>query len=134
MYANDKCTIWLHALDYMPVVVPRCFFSETSESIESTNGVQIQKTAKVIFKYPKSIPFSESKDFVLAGDKSALKIAKPLFLGPDTFLGGNTFMWTIEDRANAFREIRSAGAFTIMSAVYKDFGRPQMRHWELVCR
>lgn len=134
MYANSSCTIWLYAMDYMPVVIPKCFFSESSEASESTDGVQISKTAKAIFQYSKSIPFSESHDFILPGDKSALKIAKPLYLGPDTFLGTNTFMWTIEDRAKALREIREAGAYTIMSAVYKDFGRPQMRHWELVCR
>ena len=134
MYANSKCTIWLYALDYMPVIVPRCFFSELSEASEATDGVTYEKTATVIFKYPNDIPFSESHDFIMPGDKSAMKIAKPLYLGPDTFLGPNTYMWTIEDRANALREIRKAGAYTVMSAVYKDFGRPQMRHWELVCR
>lgn len=117
MYTNSCCTLYLKSLNYRPMVIPHCFYSETSITSASKMGLEYQESAECFFKHDEPIAFTKGKDFLINGVSSITIDAS-----------------TEKGVSEGIRMILEADGKTIMRADYMDYGSKRMHHWELSCK
>jgi len=117
MYTNTSCTLYLKSNGYKPLLIPHCFYTETSISSASKTGLDYTESAFCMFKTDEKLEFTNGHDFIIEG---------VIDINVDTS--------TSAGLSGGLKKIQSAGAKTIMRADYKDYGSARMRHWELSCK
>lgn len=117
MYTNTSCTLYLKSNGYKPLLIPHCFYTETSISSASKTGLDYTESAACLFKGEKTLAFDRGHDFLIEGNSSLAIDAT-----------------TEKGLSEGMKALQKAGAKTIMRADYKGYGSAGMRHWELSCK
>lgn len=117
MYTNTSCTLYLKSNGYKPLLIPHCFYTETSISSASKTGLDYSESAFCMFKTDEKMEFTNGHDFII-------ECVSEISIDASTAAG----------LSEGLKKIQSAGAKTIMKADYKGYGSAGMRHWELSCK
>ena len=117
MYTNASCTLYLKSRNYKPILIPHCFYTDSSISSASKTGLDYSESAFCMFKTDEKMEFTNGHDFIIEG-------ISEINVDPSTSAG----------LSDGLKNIQSAGAKTIMKADYKGYGSAGMRHWELSCK
>lgn len=116
MYENRKCTLYLAANGYAPVTI-NCFMTDTKRSSAGKLGLNYQESAFAAILGHSELIFTGGKDYITPHETA-------LIFDASTDVGYSEMV----------KALKAAGALTIMSADFKDFGSARMRHWELSCK
>ena len=117
MYTNTSCTLYLKSNGYKPLLIPHCFYTETSISSASKTGLDYSESAFCMFKTDDQLVFTNGHDFMIAGS---------VIINVDSS--------SDQGLSDSLKQLQKAGAKTIMKVDYKGYGSAGMRHWELSCK
>ena len=117
MYTNTSCTLYLSSMSYRRIVIGKCFLTHREIASSQKTGLSYSESAFVMFQTNEDLTFTEGKDFLVEGECEVL-----IDTSTDSKL------------SDSMKALKNAGAYTIMIADHKEYGRRRMRHWELSCR